>query len=401
VTSEVIAMSARKFRHPRHGHLGFLPRQRTRHAKQEIRCYPKDDPKKAPHLTAFIAYKAGMTHVVREVEKPGSKLNKKEVVDAVTILETPPMVVVGIAGYVRTPHGIKCLHTIWAQHLSDEFRRGFYKNWFRSKRKNFSNHLKNFAANAERRGQQIAEIKQYCDIIRVIAHTQPKTIKATGGRKKAQVLEVQVNGGATADKVDFALGLFEQQVKINTVFEQNEMIDTIAATKGHGFEGVTHRWGVTRLPRKTHKGLRKVACIGAWHPSRVSFTVPRAGQHGFHRRTIINRKIYKVGQSVKEDKFNARLEADLTDKEITPMGGFKRYGRVENDFLVVKGSVPGHIKRAITLRKSVHVQTNRVALEKINLKFIDTASKRGNGRFQTGEEKRKFMGPLKRDQKAK
>lgn len=72
------------------------------------------------------------------------------------------------------------------------------------------------------------------------------------------------------------------------------MIDCIGVTRGHGFEGVIHRWGVTRLPRKTHKGLRKVACIGAWHPARVGYSVPRAGQHGFHHRVIPNRKIYKV-----------------------------------------------------------------------------------------------------------
>ena len=46
----------------------------------------------------------------------------------------------------------------------------------------------------------------------------------------------------------------------------------------HGFEGVTHRWGTKKLPRKTHKGLRKVACIGAWHPSKVMYSVARAGQ---------------------------------------------------------------------------------------------------------------------------
>ena len=39
---------------------------------------------------------------------------------------------------------------------------------------------------------------------------------------------------------------------------QNEMIDTIAITRGRGTEGVVTRWGVTRLPRKTHRGLRKV-----------------------------------------------------------------------------------------------------------------------------------------------
>ena len=59
------------------------------------------------------------------------------------------------------------------------------------------------------------------------------------------------------------------------------MIDTIAITKGKGTEGVVTRWGVSRLPRKTHRGLRKVACIGAWHPARVGWTVARAGQVRF------------------------------------------------------------------------------------------------------------------------
>lgn len=42
-----------------------------------------------------------MTHIVRDVEKPGSKAHKKESAEAVTIIETPPMVVVGIVGYVQ------------------------------------------------------------------------------------------------------------------------------------------------------------------------------------------------------------------------------------------------------------------------------------------------------------
>jgi large subunit ribosomal protein L3e len=42
-------------------------------------------------------------------------------------------------------------------------------------------------------------------------------------------------------------------VSIDSVFKSNEMIDTIAITKGHGTEGVVTRWGVTRLPRKTHR----------------------------------------------------------------------------------------------------------------------------------------------------
>lgn len=85
--------------------------------------------------------------------------------------------------------------------------------------------------------------------------------------------------------MDFAYGLFEKAVPVSTVFSQNEMIDAIAITKGKGTEGVVTRWGVSRLPRKTHRGLRKVACIGAWHPARVSWTVARSGAMGYNHRT--------------------------------------------------------------------------------------------------------------------
>ena len=69
------------------------------------------------------------------------------------------------------------------------------------------------------------------------------------------------------------------------------------------------------------------------------------------------------------------------------MGGFVRYGVVKNDFLVLKGSCPGVKKRVLTLRKSLRVATSRKDLEKITLKFIDTSSKFGHGRFQTAAEK--------------
>ena len=85
-------MSHRKFSAPRHGSMGFTPKKRSKRHRGKAKAFPKDDPSKPPHLTAFIGYKAGMTHIVREVDKPGSKVNKKEVVEAVTILETPAMV---------------------------------------------------------------------------------------------------------------------------------------------------------------------------------------------------------------------------------------------------------------------------------------------------------------------
>lgn len=98
-------MSHRKFEHPRHGSLGFLPRKRAnRHRGKglifdslgvssfycflsfgfcfayntqflfvlSVKAFPKDDQSKPCKFTAFMGYKAGMTHIVREVEKPGS-----------------------------------------------------------------------------------------------------------------------------------------------------------------------------------------------------------------------------------------------------------------------------------------------------------------------------------------
>merc|ERR1719298_158264 len=77
---------------------------------------------------------------------------------------------------------------------------------------------------------------------------------------------------------------------------------------------------------------------------------------------------------------------------ITPLGGFAHFGEVNEDWVMLKGTVMGSKKRIITLRKSLLPQVSRKATEKIALKFIDTASKFGHGRFQTAEEKAKFFG---------
>jgi len=388
-------MSHRKFERPRHGSLGFLPRKRTKHHHGKIKSFPKDDASKPPHLTAFMSYKAGMSHIVRDVDRPGSKLHKKEVAEAVSVVEAPPMVIIGFVGYVETPRGLRALTSVWAGHLSEEVKRRFYKAWHKSKQKAFTKYQKRWgdaskAAESSPMSAEIERAKKYCQVIRAICHTQVSKVKI--GQKKAHIKEIQVNGGTTAAKVDFVTGLFEQEVKIADVFSQDEMIDIIGATKGKGFNGVVTRWGVTRLARKSHRGLRKVACIGSWHPARVQFQVPRSGQRGYHHRTEINKKIYRIGKAIKDDPNNAMTENDLTEKSITPMGGFSHYGEVTQDWVMVKGTVMGSRKRLLTLRKSLLPQVSRKATEKVELKFIDTASKMGHGRFQTSEEKAKFYG---------
>jgi len=386
---------------PRHGNLGFKPRKRTQRSRGKFKAFPKDDSKKPVHLTGFLAFKAGMTHIVRELDRTGSKAHKKEIVEPVTIVEAPPVVVVGVVGYIQTPRGLRPLTTVWAEHLSDTLKRRFYKR-FNKKGKAFHNHVAGLgtAEGQKARAAKISKLNKYAQVVRVIVHTQVNKLPI--GQKKGHIAEIQINGGAPADKIKWAVDRFEKEITVSEVFADNELIDVIGITKGKGFEGVTKRWGTTKLPRKTHKGLRKVACIGAWHPARVSVAVPRAGQHGYYHRTEINKKIYRVGKGFHEVdgklvSNNASTAYDLTNKSINPLGGFPHYGLVKNDFLILKGTTVGVHKRILTLRKSMHPRTDRKALEKVDVKFIDTASKFGHGRFQTHEEKKAFLGLLKKD----
>jgi len=404
-------MSHRKFRAPRHGSMRFLPRKRCRRHRARIRSFPPDNKADAPHLTAFIGYKAGMTHIMRQLNRPGSKAHQKEIVEAVTIIETPPMIVVGLVGYVTTPSGLRAVTTVWANHMDDSFKRRFYKNWTRSKKKAFTKYEQQWAQAKSGEDpievkRRIEFIKSYCDVVRVIAHSQVKKLKNLK-MKKAHVMEIQINGGGSIeDKINFGYGLFEKTVDVKSVFHENESIDTIAVTRGHGWKGVVNRWGVTRLPRKTHRGLRKVACIGSWHPARVQFNIAREGQKGYFHRTEIHKKIYKIGNKIEYDEngkatnFEATTEHDITQKNITPMGGFVGYGIVKQDFLMIKGTCPGIRKRPITLRKAIVQPSTTAAKEEIKLRFIDTSSKYGHGRFQTKEEKKTWYGPTKKDKLA-
>jgi len=396
-------MSHRKFEAPRHGSLGFLPRKRCKHHNGKVKTFPKDDSEKPCHLTAFMGYKAGMTHIVRTVEIKGAQNKKenKDVVEAVTVIETPPMVPIGIVGYVPTVKGMRALTTVWTSKLSDIAQRRMYKHWSASKKKAFTKYARNqIADNGAKMEENLNRMRENCTVIRVIAHTRIDKLNLR--QKKAHIMEIQVNGGSIDQKIEYAKGLLESNVRVNSVFTPEEFVDVIGVTKGHGYEGVTARWGVKKLPRKTHRGLRKVACIGAWHPARVQYSVPRAGQRGYHHRTEMNKKIYRIGEGFSQCPEtglqltnNGSTNYDLTEKSINPMGGFPHYGMVTNDFVMVKGCVVGTKKRVITLRKSMFAPKLRSQVA-VDLKFIDTSSKMGHGRFQTAEEKLAVQGQLKK-----
>src|SRR5947207_8807298 len=152
------------------------------------------------------------------------------------------MIVVGLVGYIETPRGLRSLTTVWAENLSDEVKRRFYKNWYKSKKKAFTKYAAKAATNPSTITKDLERIKKYCQVVRVLVHTQIR--KTPLSQKKAHLMEIQVNGGSIANKVDWAKDHFEKEVNISSVFAQDEMIDVIAVTKGKGMEGVTARWGI-------------------------------------------------------------------------------------------------------------------------------------------------------------
>jgi len=141
-------------------------------------------------------------------------------------------------------------------------------------------------------------------------------------------------------------------------------VDTIAVTKGKGFQGPVKRFGVRIQYGKAKRSskARVVGSIGPWSPSRTMWTVPMAGQMGYHKRTEYNKKILKIGEATEVD-------------EINPEGGFVKYGLVKNNYVLLKGSVPGPSKRLVMLRKAVrpHGKHNDPA----QISYISTKSKQG------------------------
>ncbi|ELQ75998.1 60S ribosomal protein L3 [Trachipleistophora hominis] len=378
-------MSCRKYEAPRHGSLAYCPKKRAKQIRQPAAAAPPDNPADKPHLTSFLAYKAGMTHILRITTRKSNDKKareiRKEVVDAVSVLEAPAMRVYGIRVYTRGVRGLVLADEYVTKNKSECLLARMVRRYHRSALKK----------NAGRENVQEdlndvrARFEKYCAtsnvLVKVLMHTKIETLKLDS--KKAHVLEVQVNGGSVADKVQYALSVLNTDISIGEVFNEQELISICGVTKGKGFTGVVKRFGVRILPRKSNKGIRKVACIGAWHPAGVLRTVARAGQMGCFKRTLINKKVLKIGNATQ----SVQTEFDLTDKTINPLGGFVNYGMVKNDYLMVKGPCVGPVKRVVTLCKSYTGSRKLRNTEDIDIKFIDTSSKMGHGRFQTVEEK--------------
>ena len=99
---------------PRRGSMGFSPRKRANRPYGTITAWPTT-PSESIRVQGFAGWKAGMTHVLVRDTNPSSTSAGQEVRRAVTVVETPPMRVLGVRGYSMDPYGLRTAGEVWCE----------------------------------------------------------------------------------------------------------------------------------------------------------------------------------------------------------------------------------------------------------------------------------------------
>jgi large subunit ribosomal protein L3 len=300
-----------------------------------------------PRLLGLAGYKVGMTHVMMVDNTKNSPTEGMEISTPVTILEVPPICVMGIRAYENTTRGLKAMGDVLADNLNEELSRKI------SLPKEY---------NKDAAVEKIKENLEHVAEIRVLINTNPKVTSVP--KKKPEIFECGVGGKTPEEQLNFAIEMLGKEVSAKDIMNDGEFVDSIAVTKGKGFQGPVKRWGIRIQYGKAARSskARHVGSIGPWTPSRTMWTVAQAGQMGYHKRTEYNKKILKIAEASEADAVN-------------PAGGFVKYGLVKNDYMIIKGSVPGPSKRLIILRKAIRSNGKNNDAPQIN--YISTASKQG------------------------
>ncbi len=311
----------------------FHPRSRADRIYPRVRTWPESAETK---LLGFAGYKAGMTHTfVLDTNKESPTANQ-EVFTPVTILECPPLSVFGIRCYNRTPYGREIAFDFWAEKLPQHLSR---------------------ALDVPKKPKASSESAKFNDV-RVIVSTNPSSIEL---KKTPEVFEIAVGGKTPEDKLNYAKTILGKELKVSELLKDGEIVDVIAVTTGKGTQGPIKRFGARLMKRKHSRSLvkRHIGSIGD-RSTCVRPTVPMMGQMGYNTRTEFNKIIIKIGKA---------------GEKITPEGGFLNYGEIKNDFLLIKGSVPGPVKRLVRLKYSIRAA--HIKPQKPNVTYISLASKQG------------------------
>lgn len=299
----------------RSGSLGFKPKVRAERIYPDIDNWEETEEQKP---LGFAGYKVGMSRVMMIDDTEGATQGQ-EVAEAVTILEAPPLRVYGARFYTQDVNSGKQVFTeAWTESPAPELQRAVDV----PKEGNIEN-----LELAKDNSDKITDV-------RLLVHTQPQ--EAGVSRKKAENFEVGL-GGSVEEKIEYAEEMIGKEIQFSDVFEEGEYSDAVAVTKGKGMEGPVQRYGIRRLDHKTQKKRRKAGNVGPWHPDTLSWKVPLPGQQGYNNRTEINKRILQHGEP----------------EDVQRDGGFKNYGELNSEYIIIKGSVPGPSKRLIRLRTAL------------------------------------------------
>jgi large subunit ribosomal protein L3 len=289
-----------------------------------------------------------MTHVIMVDDHKNSPTEGKEIMVPVTVIEVPSMKVAAIRAYSRDTYGKHALTEIWADQLDSVLGRRITM----PKDYNKDAALKKFT-DAMAAGL-VAEIY-------AVTYTQPAALSGVP-KKVPDLMEIKVGGSDLKKQFEFASGLLGKEVALNNVIQPGAYADITAITTGKGTNGAVKRWGIALRKRKHSVGgkERHLGTLGPWNPHHVRWQVPQIGQLGFQQRTEFNKRILKFS-----DKAG----------EITPAGGFLHYGVLKNPYVLIKGSIPGPVKRLIRIRPAIRQGEHVVRMPTIQ--FVSVQSKQG------------------------
>ena len=329
-----IYMGHRKYSAPRRGSIAFRPRARAKSLEARIRTWPDNANKESVGLVGFAGFKVGQIQVMTVDDKEKTPNHGKPLMNHSTVISLPPLRIVGIRGYSEDGYGKHAIFDVYSKDsvkdLSSKFKAKYTEDGLKK--------AENSLANTE---HLMAVVAVFPDKVGI-------------SQKKPFIFEVPVSGKDVQTKFDFLKSKLGQEVRALDVFKTGQHIDVNAITRGKGVEGPITRFGVKRKQHKSRKSVRAVGTLGPISPAVVMYTVPRQGQRGFHQRTEYNKRILLMSNSERNDVTN-----------INPKGGFKHYGLVDGDYMIVRGTIPGVPKRLIKLRQPIRSKPTKNVEPKI------------------------------------
>jgi len=335
---------------PKRGSMAFSPRKRAVRPYGRVKSWP-DNGNGEVRVQGFAGWKAGMTHVLVRDNNPGSPSAGQEVRQAVTVVEVPPMRVLGIRGYKMSPYGMQTAGEAWADSAAlAESMPKLSRRIRQPGQDNSESHLEGLT--------EKIESGEICEL-RVIISTQPESVKSIPS-KKPEIMEVGITGRGFAEQLEWAQERLGGELTIEDVYSDGIDIDVIGITKGKGWQGSIKRWGIKLLSHKNSKRRRQGGNMGDFGTGYVRKTIRQAGQTGYHQRTEFNKQVLRISSP--------------EENEVTPEGGFLHYGEVSNPYMILKGSLPGPAKRLLRFRDACRPRKNGGEAE---ITYVSTASKQG------------------------